>query len=38
MVDDSYGTGVLGDTGRGTAEYCDMLGQVDIITGTLGRH
>jgi len=37
MVDDSHGTGVLGDTGRGTAEYYDMLGQVDIITGTFGK-
>jgi len=37
MVDDSHATGVIGDTGRGTAEYYDMLGQVDIITGTFGK-
>lgn len=37
MVDDSHATGVIGDTGRGTAEYYHMLGQVDIITGTFGK-
>lgn len=37
LVDDSHATGVLGKEGRGTAEYFDMLGQVDIITGTLGK-
>ena len=36
-VDDSHGTGVLGRTGRGTAEHHGMLGQVDIITSTLGK-
>jgi glycine C-acetyltransferase len=36
-VDDSHGTGVLGATGRGTAEHFGMLGEVDIITSTLGK-
>jgi len=36
-VDDSHATGVLGKTGRGTAEHYDMLGQVDVITSTLGK-
>jgi glycine C-acetyltransferase len=37
MVDDSHATGVLGKTGRGTAEHFDLVGQVDIITSTLGK-
>jgi glycine C-acetyltransferase len=37
MVDDSHGTGVLGRRGRGTAEHFDLLGEVDIITSTLGK-
>jgi len=36
-VDDSHATGVLGPTGRGTAEHYGMLGKVDIITSTLGK-
>jgi len=36
-VDDSHATGVLGQTGRGTAEHYGMLGDVDIITSTLGK-
>ena len=36
-VDDSHATGVLGISGRGTAEHYDMLGQIDIITSTLGK-
>ncbi|HEY9450468.1 MAG TPA: glycine C-acetyltransferase [Gemmatimonadaceae bacterium] len=36
-VDDSHGTGVLGKNGRGTAEYHGVLGDVDIITSTLGK-
>jgi glycine C-acetyltransferase len=36
-VDDSHGTGVLGATGRGTAEHYGLLGEVDIITSTLGK-
>src|SRR6185436_13475278 len=37
VVDDSHATGVLGATGRGTAEHFGMVGQVDIITSTLGK-
>jgi glycine C-acetyltransferase len=37
IMDDSHGTGVLGANGRGTAEYHDVLGDVDIITSTLGK-
>jgi glycine C-acetyltransferase len=36
-MDDSHATGVLGKTGRGTAEHAGVLGQVDIITSTLGK-
>ena len=36
-VDDSHATGVLGKTGRGTAEHYGMLGQIDVITSTLGK-
>jgi glycine C-acetyltransferase len=36
-MDDSHATGVLGRSGRGTAEHYDLLGQVDIITSTLGK-
>jgi glycine C-acetyltransferase len=37
MVDDSHATGVLGHHGRGTAEHFGVLGEVDIITSTLGK-
>jgi glycine C-acetyltransferase len=37
VVDDSHATGVLGATGRGTAEHFGMLGEVDVITSTLGK-
>jgi glycine C-acetyltransferase len=37
VVDDSHGTGVLGKHGRGTAEHFGVLGEVDIITSTLGK-
>ena len=37
IVDDSHGTGVTGATGRGTIEHYGLTGQVDIITGTLGK-
>src|SRR5215469_7592805 len=37
IVDDSHGTGVTGRTGRGTVEHYGLTGQVDIITGTLGK-
>lgn len=36
-VDDSHATGVLGKTGRGTPEYAGVLGEIDIITSTLGK-
>jgi len=36
-VDDSHATGVLGSSGRGTAEHYGIVGQVDIITSTLGK-
>jgi len=36
-MDDSHATGVLGKTGRGTAEHFGVLGEVDIITSTLGK-
>ena len=36
-VDDSHATGVLGKAGRGTPEYYGMLGDIDIITSTLGK-
>jgi glycine C-acetyltransferase len=36
-VDDSHATGVLGRTGRGTPEHFGVLGEVDIITSTLGK-
>ena len=37
MVDDSHAVGFMGAHGRGTHEYCDVMGRVDIITGTLGK-
>jgi glycine C-acetyltransferase len=37
IVDDSHGVGVLGATGRGTVEHFGLLGEVDVITGTLGK-
>ncbi len=37
VVDDSHATGVMGKTGRGTAEHFGVLGEVDIITSTLGK-
>jgi glycine C-acetyltransferase len=37
VVDDSHGTGVLGPHGRGTAEHFGVVGDVDIITSTLGK-
>ncbi len=36
-VDDSHATGVLGKAGRGTAEHYGMLGEIDVITSTLGK-
>ncbi|MCP3966220.1 MAG: glycine C-acetyltransferase [Lentisphaerae bacterium] len=37
MVDDSHAVGFIGEQGRGTPEYCDVIGRIDIITGTLGK-
>ncbi|MDA6067617.1 glycine C-acetyltransferase [Idiomarina abyssalis] len=37
MMDDCHATGFLGENGKGTHEYCDVMGRVDIITGTLGK-
>lgn len=37
MVDDCHATGFVGKTGRGTHEHCNVMGRVDIITGTLGK-
>ena len=37
MVDDSHAVGFVGENGRGSHEYCDVMGRVDIITGTLGK-
>ncbi len=37
IVDDSHGTGVLGETGRGVAEHFGLLGEIDVITSTLGK-
>jgi glycine C-acetyltransferase len=37
ILDDSHGTGVMGKHGRGTAEHYGVEGQIDIVTGTLGK-
>ncbi|HEX2293121.1 MAG TPA: glycine C-acetyltransferase [Gaiellaceae bacterium] len=37
VVDDSHGTGVMGESGRGVAEHFGLLGEVDVITSTLGK-
>ena len=37
MVDDSHAVGFMGKHGRGTPEYCDVMGRVDILTGTFGK-
>jgi glycine C-acetyltransferase len=37
MVDDSHATGLLGQGGRGSPEYCGVEGRIDILTGTLGK-
>jgi glycine C-acetyltransferase len=37
LVDDSHATGFLGPTGRGTHEYCGVMGRVDLITTTFGK-
>lgn len=37
MVDDSHAVGVLGEHGKGSIEHCQVMGRVDIVTGTLGK-
>jgi glycine C-acetyltransferase len=37
MIDECHSSGFLGKTGRGTHEYCGVVGKIDIITGTLGK-
>ncbi|NMP16031.1 glycine C-acetyltransferase [Thalassotalea sp. Y01] len=37
MVDDSHAVGFVGEDGRGSHEYCEVMDRVDIITGTLGK-
>lgn len=37
MVDDSHAVGFVGENGRGSHEHCQVMGRVDIITGTLGK-
>lgn len=37
MIDECHSSGFLGKTGRGTHEYCGVMGKIDIITGTLGK-
>jgi glycine C-acetyltransferase len=37
MIDDAHATGFLGTRGRGTHEYRDVMGKIDIVTGTLGK-
>ncbi len=37
MVDDCHATGFIGETGRGTHEYKNVMGRIDIITGTYGK-
>ncbi|GLP95983.1 glycine C-acetyltransferase [Paraferrimonas sedimenticola] len=37
MVDDSHAVGFVGENGRGTHEFCEVMDRVDIITGTLGK-
>ena len=37
MVDDSHAVGFMGEHGRGTPEFCGVMGRVDILTGTVGK-
>ncbi|MBZ4364775.1 aminotransferase class I/II-fold pyridoxal phosphate-dependent enzyme, partial [Mycobacterium tuberculosis] len=37
MVDDSHAVGFVGENGRGSHEYCDVMGRVDISTGAVGN-
>ena len=37
MIDECHSSGFLGKTGRGTHEHCNVMGKIEIITGTLGK-
>lgn len=37
MIDDCHAVGFMGAKGRGTHEYCNVMGRIDLITGTLGK-
>ncbi len=37
MVDESHAVGFMGETGRGTPEFCGVQGRIDILTGTFGK-
>lgn len=37
MVDESHAVGFMGEHGRGTCEYCGVIGRIDIVTGTFGK-
>lgn len=37
FVDDCHATGFMGQKGRGSIEYCDVIGRIDILTGTFGK-
>lgn len=37
MTDECHSSGFMGENGRGTHEHCNVMGQIDIITGTLGK-
>lgn len=37
MIDECHATGIIGKEGRGTHEHCDVIGKIDIITGTFGK-
>ncbi|PWJ40879.1 glycine C-acetyltransferase [Sediminitomix flava] len=37
MTDECHSTGFMGKTGRGVHEHCDVMGRIDIVTGTLGK-
>ncbi|MBR2132639.1 MAG: glycine C-acetyltransferase, partial [Oscillospiraceae bacterium] len=37
MVDESHSVGFMGETGRGTPEFCGVQGRIDILTGTFGK-
>jgi len=37
MVDESHAVGFMGETGRGTPEFCGVMGRIDILTGTFGK-